>query len=49
VRAPNRLGERWAAAAMLQLIESHAACTERLIALQALGLRSMRADKSKRT
>jgi hypothetical protein len=36
VYAPNRLAERWATAATLKLIESHAACTERLIALQAL-------------
>ncbi len=36
VYAPNRLTERWAAAATLKLIESHAACTERLIALQAI-------------
>jgi hypothetical protein len=49
VLAPNRLGERWAATAMLRLIESHAACTERLIALQAIGLQSVRPDKSKRS
>jgi hypothetical protein len=48
VRAPNRLGERRAATAMLRLIESHAACTERLIALQAIALQSVRPGKSKR-
>ena len=36
VRAPNRLTERWAATATLRLIESHAACTEKLIALQVI-------------
>ena len=36
VHAPNRLAERGAVAAILALVESHAACTERLIALQAI-------------
>lgn len=36
VYAPNRLTERWAAAATLRLIESQVACTERLIALQVV-------------
>jgi Winged helix-turn-helix DNA-binding len=48
VRAPNRLTERWAAAATLQLIESHAACTEKLIALQAIAPQPPRSAKSKR-
>lgn len=48
VRAPNRLAERWAAAATLQLIESHAACTEKLIALRAIALQPPRSAKSKR-
>ena len=47
VRAPTRLGERWAATAMLRLIESHAACTERLIALHAIAPRSVRPGESK--
>ena len=49
VRAPNRLGERRAAISMLRLIESHAACTERLIALQAMALQPVRPGKSKRS
>jgi Winged helix-turn-helix DNA-binding len=48
VRAPNLLTERWAAAATLQLIESHAACTEKLIALQAIAPQPPRSAKSKR-
>jgi hypothetical protein len=48
VRAPNRLTERWAAAATLRLIESHAGCTERLIALKALVPQPPRTGKSKR-
>jgi hypothetical protein len=48
VRAPNRLTERWAAAAALRLIESHAACTEKLIALQAIAPQPLRFAKSKR-
>jgi hypothetical protein len=48
VRAPNRLTERWAAAATLRLIESHLACTEKLIALQAIAPQPPRSAKSKR-
>jgi len=48
VRAPNRLGERWATAAMLRLIASHAACTEQLITLQALVPPPTPARRSKR-
>jgi hypothetical protein len=48
VRAPNRLTERWAAAATLQLIESHAACTEKLVALQAIVPQPPRSAKSSR-
>ena len=47
VHAPNRLTERWAAAAVLRLVESHADCTERLIALQAMAPQAMRRDKSR--
>jgi hypothetical protein len=49
VLAPNRLGERWAAPAILRLIESHAACTERLIELQAMAPQRARSDKSTRS
>lgn len=48
VRAPNRLTERWAAAATLRLIESHAACTEKLIALKALVPQPPRSTRTKR-
>lgn len=48
VRAPNRLTERWAAAATLQLIESHAACTEKLIELKALVPHPPRSARTKR-
>ncbi|MFO1394126.1 MAG: hypothetical protein U1F09_10240 [Steroidobacteraceae bacterium] len=34
VRAPNRLEERKALAAILELLELHAACTEQLVSLQ---------------
>lgn len=36
VLAPTRLNEPWAHAATLRLIESHVACTEKLLALQAI-------------
>jgi transposase len=36
VRAPNRLAERKALAAILELLELHAACTEQLGKLQAI-------------
>jgi len=48
VHAPSRLDERWAAAAVLRLIESHAACTEKLIALQAITPQPPRSAKSTR-
>jgi hypothetical protein len=48
VRAPNRLTEHWAAAAVLRLVDSHVSCTERLIALQAIAPQSTRSARSKR-
>jgi hypothetical protein len=48
VRAPSRLTERWAAAATLRLIESHVACTEQLMALQAIAPQAPRSTKPKR-
>jgi hypothetical protein len=48
VRAPHRLAEGWAAAAILRLIESHVACTEQLMALQAIALQPPQSIKSKR-
>ncbi len=36
VRAPNRLEDRKALAAILELVELHAACTEQLASLQAI-------------
>jgi hypothetical protein len=36
VLAPSRLSEGWAAGAVVRLLESHAACTEQLLALQAI-------------
>jgi hypothetical protein len=48
VRAPSRLTERWAAAATLRLIESHVACTEKLLALQAIAPQPPRSARSKR-
>jgi len=48
VHAPNRLKERWVAGATLRLIESHVACTERLIALGVLAPRLTRPHHSKR-
>ena len=48
VIALSRLAEGWAAAATLRLIESHAACTEKLIALQAIAPQPPRSAKSKR-
>jgi hypothetical protein len=36
VHVPNRLAERWVAPALVRLVESHVACTERLIALGAI-------------
>lgn len=48
VRAPNRLTERWAAAATLQLVQSVAACTEQLVALQALAPQSPHSARLKR-
>jgi hypothetical protein len=48
VRAPNRLTERWAAAATLRLIESHVDCTERLLALQAITAQPPRSSRTRR-
>ena len=48
VHVPNRLTERWVAPAMLRLIEAQAACTEQLIALQALAPRGMRPERPRR-
>jgi hypothetical protein len=48
VLAPSRLSEPWAAAATLRLIESHAGCTEKLIALQAIAMQPQQSAKSKR-
>lgn len=48
VLAPNRLAEPWAAAATLRLIESHAACTEQLMALQVIAPQPPPAARSKR-
>ena len=48
VHAPNRLAERWAASAVLRLIESHAGCTEQLVALQAIVPQSPQPARSKR-
>jgi hypothetical protein len=39
VRAPNRLSERKALPAILELLELHAACTEQLGRLQAIAAR----------
>jgi transposase len=39
VRAPNRLEDRKALAAILELVELHAACTEQLESLQAIAAR----------
>jgi len=39
VRAPNRLAERKALAAILELLELHAECTEQLGRLQAIVVR----------
>jgi hypothetical protein len=46
VLAPSRLAEPWATAAVMRLIESTAACTEMLVALQALAPRPGPADQS---
>ena len=48
VRALHRLTQRLAAAATLRLIESQAACTEKLIALQATAPQPPQSAKSKR-
>ncbi|MFN7816339.1 MAG: hypothetical protein ACK5OQ_08820 [Burkholderiales bacterium] len=48
VLAPNRLAERWAAAAVLRLIDSHVACTEKLIAAQAIVPQAKRPARSAR-
>lgn len=48
VLAPSRLKEGWAAGALLRLLESHAACTEQLLALQVIAPQVPRAAKAKR-
>jgi hypothetical protein len=49
VHAPSRLTEGWAVGAVVQLLEAQAACTEQLIALQAIAPPPPRALSSKRT
>jgi hypothetical protein len=48
VLAPSRLSEGWAAAAVHRLLESHAACTEHLVALQAIAPKPPRSARSQR-
>jgi hypothetical protein len=48
VRAPSRLAERGAVPTVLRLMESHAACTEQLVALQALALPAARPDATRK-
>jgi hypothetical protein len=48
VLAPSRLSEDWAAGAVLSLLESHTACTEQLLALQAIAPQAPRPARSKR-
>jgi hypothetical protein len=48
VRAPNRLGERKAVTAILELMKLHAECTEQLGALRAIEQRVDRAQVSGR-
>jgi hypothetical protein len=48
VRAPNRLAERKALAAILELIELHAECTEQLGNLQAIVARPERSQGKNR-
>jgi hypothetical protein len=48
VLAPSRLSEDWAAGAVLSLLESHAGCTEQLLALQAIAPQAPRAARPKR-
>jgi len=48
VLAPSRLHAGWAAGAVLRLLESHAACTEQLLALQAIAPQAPRAAKARR-
>ena len=48
VLAPNRLTEDWAAAATLRLIESHASCTQQLMALAVIAPQVPRSAKSRR-
>jgi DNA-binding MarR family transcriptional regulator len=45
VRAPNGLANRRAVAAILRLVEQHAACTEQLITLQAIARRPARPSR----
>jgi len=48
VLAPSRLSEDWAAGAVLSLLESQAACTEQLLALQAIAPQAPRPARPKR-
>jgi hypothetical protein len=48
VLAPSRLTEPWAASATLRLIESHAGCTEELMAMGAITPQLPRSAKSTR-
>jgi hypothetical protein len=48
VRAPSRLAEGWAAAAVMRLLESHATCTEQLLALQAIAPQAPRSARARR-
>jgi hypothetical protein len=48
VLAPSRLSEDWAAGAVLSLLESHAGCTEQLLALQAIAPQAPRPARPKR-
>jgi hypothetical protein len=48
VLAPSRLNEDWAAGAVLSLLESQAACTEQLLALQAIAPQAPRPARPKR-
>ncbi|MBN8492233.1 MAG: hypothetical protein J0M00_12505 [Burkholderiales bacterium] len=48
VLAPSRLTEGWAAGAVLSLLDSHAACTDQLLALQAIAPQAPRSAGAKR-
>jgi hypothetical protein len=48
VLAPSRLSEGWATPALLRLLESHAACTEQLLALHAIAPQAPRLGRAGR-